>query len=155
MLVWFKFQLKIPSLFGVCVQGECEIVSKLRVKYTTPSPPLSKDKGLRDTGHSMSIGNLVLGVNSVTVLCLIHYDSLLQNVTKVYYKMRQVFITKCGSYYKMRQFYYKMRQFLQIATFITNCDSTTTDLNKKIFFHPKFSFHWLDILSMAKGLETF
>ena len=28
LLVWFKFQLKIPSLFGVCVQGECEIVSK-------------------------------------------------------------------------------------------------------------------------------
>ena len=25
----------------------------------------------------------------------------------------------------MRQFYYKMRQLLQIATFITNCDSTS------------------------------
>ena len=43
---------------------------------------------------------------------------LLQNATKVYYKMPQVF------YYKMRQFYYKMRQLLQNATFITNCDIT-------------------------------
>ena len=48
---------------------------------------------------------------------------LLQNVTKDYYKMRQVF------YYKIRQFYYKMRQLLQIATillqnaiYITKCD---------------------------------
>ena len=37
---------------------------------------------------------------------------LLQNATDVYYKMRQ--------------FYYKMRQLLQNATFITNCDSTST-----------------------------
>ena len=53
----------------------------------------------------MSIGNLILGVNSVTVSYLIHYDSLLQNATtillqnatEVYYKMSQIF------YYKMRQ----------------------------------------------------
>ena len=55
----------------------------------------------------MSIRNLILGVNSVTVSYLIHYGSLLenataillQNATEVYYKRRQVF------YYKMRQFY--------------------------------------------------
>ena len=49
---------------------------------------------------------------------MINYDTLLQNtaanllqnVTEVYYKMRQIF------YYKMRQFYYKMRRLLQIAT---------------------------------------
>ena len=35
------------------------------------------------------------------------------------------FITKCGSYCKLRQFHYKMRQLLQNATFVTNCDSTT------------------------------
>ena len=35
---------------------------------------------------------------------------LLQNSTEVYYKMRQVF-------------YCKMRQLLQIASFITKCDS--------------------------------
>ena len=53
----------------------------------------------------MSIENLLLGVNSVTVSYLIPFDSLLQNATaillqnatEVYYKMRQVF------YYKMRQ----------------------------------------------------
>ena len=65
---------------------------------------------------------------------MINYDTLLQNATaillqnatKVYDKMRQVF------HYKMRQFYLKMRQLLQIATillqnatFITNCDSTS------------------------------
>ena len=57
--------------------------------------------------------------------------SLLQNVTEVYYKMRQVFLfqnatvlLQNASYYKMQQFYYKMRQLLQNVTFITNCDST-------------------------------
>ena len=67
----------------------------------------------------MSIGNLVLGVNGVTVLYLIHYESLsqnetgtlLQNATEVYYKMCQVF-------------YYRIRQLLQNATFITKLHST-------------------------------
>ena len=69
----------------------------------------------------MSINNLILGVNSVTVSYLVHYKIqqillqnataiLLQNATEVYYKMHQV------SYYKMQQFYYKMRHLLQIAT---------------------------------------
>ena len=56
---------------------------------------------------------------------------LLQNATEVYYKMHQVFITKCDSfitkcdsYYKYRRFYYKIWQLLQNATFTTNCDST-------------------------------
>ena len=48
------------------------------------SPPLFKDKGLRGTGHDMSIKNLILGVNSVTISCLIHSDSLLQNVTAIF-----------------------------------------------------------------------
>ena len=39
---------------------------------------------------------------------------LLQNTTEVYYKMEQ---------FKSRRFYYKIRQLLQIATFITYCDS--------------------------------
>ena len=78
----------------------------------------------------MIIRNIILGVNSVTVSYLFHCDSLLQNATdilvqnatKVYCKMRQVF------YYKML-FYYKIRQLLQIATIllqnatvITKCD---------------------------------
>ena len=60
----------------------------------------------------MSIGNLILGVNTVTVSYLIYYDSLLQNATailsqnatEIYYKCVRVFITKRVSYYKMRQF---------------------------------------------------
>ena len=113
VLAWFKFQAKTPSRSGVCVQGEWQ-------KNTRPSTRLSKDEGLKDTGHSMTIGNLFLHANSVTVSYLIRYDSLLQNkmrqilsqnataislqtATAVYHKMRQVF------YYKMRQFYYKVR----------------------------------------------
>ena len=118
------------------------IRSRGRVAETPPvSPPLSKDKKLRKIGHSMSIGNLILGVNSATVSYLIHYDSLSQCGscfiikcdTSLLYKMRsvfyyktcQVFITKCI----LRQFCYKIIQFLQIvtivlqnATIITKCD---------------------------------
>ena len=43
----------------------------------------------------MRVRNLIFGVNSVTVLYLIRYDSLLQNATDV--------IAKCDSYYKMRR----------------------------------------------------
>ena len=86
------------------------MLSRRVTKISPPSPSLSKDEGLRDIDHIISIRNAILGANSVTVSYLIHYDSLLQNVTpsllqyatEVYYKMRQVF------YYKMRQFYYKM-----------------------------------------------
>ena len=54
----------------------------------------------------MSIRNLIVAVNSVKVPNLICYNSLLQNATEVYNKMRLFF------YYKMRQFYYKMRKLL-------------------------------------------
>ena len=110
-------------------------------KITPPSPPLSKGKRLRDIAHSKSIGNLILGANSVTVYykkrqILLQYSTttLLQNTTEVYYKMCQdfyykcdSFITKCDSCYKLRQFHNKMRQLLQNATFITNCDSTSQE----------------------------
>ena len=33
---WFKFQMKIPTRCGVCIQGEW-------LKYSRPSPPLSKN----------------------------------------------------------------------------------------------------------------
>ena len=62
---WFKFQAKIPT-------------------YS----PLSKDEGLKDIGHKISIGNLILVINSVMVSYLICYNSLLQNAADVYYKMR-------------------------------------------------------------------
>ena len=88
LLAWFKFQAKIPGRSGVCVQGEWQ-------KYTPPSPPLSKDEGLKNIGHSMSIRNLIFGVNSVTVSYLIHYDSLLQNATNIITKCDSYFIRKC------------------------------------------------------------
>ena len=44
----------------------------------------------------MSTENLILGVNSVTVLYFIHYDSLLQNAIDLIAKCNDYFITKCG-----------------------------------------------------------
>ena len=57
-------------------------------KYTPSSSVLSKDEGLKDIGHRMSIRSLILGV---TVWYLIRYDSVLQNATDI--------ITKCDSYF--------------------------------------------------------
>ena len=75
-LAWFKFQAKIQRRSGVCVQGEWQ-------KVTPPSFPLSKDEGLSDIGHSLRIGNLTLGVNSIAASYLICYGSLLQNATAI------------------------------------------------------------------------
>ena len=68
----------------------------------------------------MSIRNLILGVSSVVVSYLIHYNSLLQIATDIIAKCEDYFITKCvtffitkcDSYYKLRRFYYKMRKLL-------------------------------------------
>ena len=92
---------------------------------------LSKDDGLSDTGHSMNIGNLILGINRVAVSYLVHYDSLLQSATDIITKYDSYFITKSVRFfnYKMRQLYYKMRQLLQNATYITNCDSARYHLS--------------------------
>ena len=67
-----------------------------RVTKIHPSLPssLSKDEGLKNIGHSMSIRNLIFGVNSVTVSYLIRYESLLQNATDVITKWDSYFITK-------------------------------------------------------------
>ena len=93
-------------------------------KIHPSSPPLSKDEGLKNIGPSMSIGNLIFGVNSVTVLCLIRYDSLLQNTTDIIIKCDKSLLQNVSGFLlQMRQFYYKMRQLLQNAMFITNCDS--------------------------------
>ena len=89
-------------------------------------------------GHSMSIGNLILGVNSVTISYLINYDSLLQNATDIITKCDSYFITKCDRSFLLQNAtvllqnviiirkcddfitkcdsYYKMRSLLQIAT---------------------------------------
>ena len=92
----------------------------------------------QDIGRSMIIGNLFLVANSVTVSYMICFDSLLQNLTDIITKCDSYFIaksdrsllqnasgsllqnagfiTKCGSYYKLWQFYYKIQRLLQIAS---------------------------------------
>ena len=84
--------------------------TKVRRRYdvacrvgTPLSPTLSNDAGLWDIGHSMSIENMILGVNIVTVLYLIQYDIILQNAIDV--------IAKCD------------RSLLQTVMFISSCDS--------------------------------
>ena len=93
----------------------------------------------------MNIGNISLCVNSVTVLYLVHYDTLLQNATDIITKSDSYLITKfdksllqnasgfslqnvtvllqnarvikkCNDCIKKYDSYYKMRRFLQIAT---------------------------------------
>ena len=114
-------------------------------KIPPPSPPLPKGEGIRDIGHSITIANLFLGINSVTVSYFIHCDSLLQNASDIITKCDSYFITKLdrsllqntsGFYYKtrqfdykMRRFYYKMQKLLQNETFTTNCDSTGWKVN--------------------------
>ena len=77
---------------------------------------LSKDEGLKNIGHSMSIINLVFGVSSITVSYFIRFDSFLQNATDVITKCVRFFITKCNSFITKCDSYYKMRRLLQIAT---------------------------------------
>ena len=76
----------------------------------------------------MSIGNLILSVNIVTVSYLIHYDSLLQNATDVITKCGSYFITKCdrsllqnasGSLIVLLS----STVLLENTTVITNCDN--------------------------------
>ena len=102
-----KFQVVLEYAFRECDKNT-----------TLPRLRSLKTKELRDIRYNISIGNLILGFNSVKVSCLIHYDTL---------------ITKCdGYYYKMLLlFYYKMRQLLQNATFATNCDSTRNNVSAR------------------------
>ena len=116
LLEWFKFQAKYPRRSGVCAHGEWQ-------KYTNPSPRLSKDEGLRHIGHSISIGNLILGFNSVTVSYLIHCGILLQNATAI--------LLQNATEVNAPGF------LLQNTTVITNWDSTevNTQLRFQFFLH--------------------
>ena len=125
MLAWFKFQAKIPSYSGVCIQGE-------RQKYTPPSAQPSKVEGLRNIGHSISIGNLILGVNSVTASYLTHYNSLLQNSTDIITKCDSYFVTKCGRSLLQNATGFLLQNatvLLQNATVIANCDDFIAKYN--------------------------
>ena len=102
----------------VCVQREWQ-------KYTSSSHPLSKDKGLRGIGHNMSLGNLILGVSSVTVSCLIHYGSSLQNTIDIITKCDSYFITKCDRSLLQNASGVLLQNetvLLQKVTIITKCD---------------------------------
>ena len=91
---------------------------------------LFKDEGPKNIGDSMNIGNLILGVNGVTVSYLILYGSLLPNATGIItncdrgflQKRQKFFITKCHSYSSCDNFivicdsYYKIPRLLQIVT---------------------------------------
>ena len=66
-----------------------------------------------------------MGVNSVTFLYLIDYDSLLQNVTYIITKCGSFFITKCDislSQYMSGFLLEDTTVLLQNATVITQCD---------------------------------
>ena len=114
---------EISTPFEVCVLGEWQ-------KCTLPSPPFTKDERLGDIEHSVSIGNLIWDVNSVTVSYLTCYDSLLQNATDIITKrdidllqdapglllQNMTVITNCENLITKCDSYYKMRRLLQIAT---------------------------------------
>ena len=122
LLVWFKFQEKIPNRSEVYVQGEWQ-------KHTSPSPPFSQDEGIKDTEHSMSIENLIWGVNSVTVSYLIHYDSSLQNATDITIKCDSYFITKHDRILLQNKSGFLLENatvLLQNVTVITNRDDFIT-----------------------------
>ena len=103
-------------------------------KIPPPSFPLSKDEELKDIGHIISIGNLILGVNSVTFLYLIDYDSLLQNVTYIITKCGSYFITKCDISLLQNVSGFLLQDttiLLQNATVITQCDVSYSVLRAK------------------------
>ena len=77
----------------------------------------------------MSIGNLIWGVNSVTVSYLIHYDSLLQNATDIITKCDSYFITKCDRSLLQNASGFLLQNatvLLQNTTVITKCDDFVT-----------------------------
>ena len=105
----------------------------VRVTKKLPlSPPLSKDKELTDIGHSMSIANLILGINSVTVSYLIHYHNLLQKATDIIKKCDSYFIKKCDRSLLQNAsgfFLQNAAVLSQNATVITKCDDFITKSN--------------------------
>ena len=114
---YFRFQTRVCQN----VSNERKFVSLYQISGDSkipPSLPLSKDEVLRSIGHSIRIGNLILGVNDVTFSYLIYCDSLLQNATDIMIIYGSYFITKCdrtllqnvtvitkyGDCYKLRQY---------------------------------------------------
>ena len=110
------------SNFRQKFEAVLEYLSQRVTKIPPSSPAQSKDKGLMDNRHIMSIGNLILGANSVTVSYLFHYGSLLQNATDIITKCDSYFIIKC-----VRSLLQNVSGFLlQSAIVITNCGNFIT-----------------------------
>ena len=77
----------------------------------------------------MIIGNLISGVNSVTVSYLIRYDSLLQNAIDIITKRDSCFIKKCGKSLLQNASGFLLQNatnLSQKATVITNRDDFIT-----------------------------
>ena len=77
----------------------------------------------------MSIGNLILGVNSVTVSYLIHYDSLIQNATDIVTKCDSYFIAKCDRSLLQNASVFLLQNasnLLQNAAVFTKCNNFIT-----------------------------
>ena len=113
------------SNFRGKLQAVLEYAFRESDKYTPPSPPFSKE-ALKNIGYSISIRNLIFGVNSVTVSYLIRYDSLLQNATDVITKCDSYFITKCDRSLLQNASGFLLQNaavLLQNATVITKCDA--------------------------------
>ena len=107
-----KFQAVLEYAFRECDKNT-----------TLPRLRSLKTKELRDIRYSISIGNLILGFNSVKVSCLIHYDTLITKccsyfITKCNKSLLQnaSVITNCDDLIIKCDNYYKMRRLLQIAT---------------------------------------
>ena len=99
-------------------------------KTPLSSPPLSKDEGLSDVGHSMIFENLILVASSVTVSYLIHFDSLLQNAIDIITKCNSYFIIECDRRLLQNASGILLQNvtfLLQNATIITNYDDFITN----------------------------
>ena len=107
----------------------------------------------------MSIENLILGVNSVTVLYFIHYDSLLQNATDLTTKCNNYFITKCDRSLLQNASGFLLQNatvLLQNATVIikcyvfTSCDSVSSQSKYEIKDSKTI---YLDLTVMSKKIN--
>ena len=77
----------------------------------------------------MSIGDLILDVNSVTLSYLIRYDSLLQNPTDIITKCDSCFITKCDGSLLRNVSGFRLQNatvLLQNVSVIVNCGNFIT-----------------------------
>ena len=130
-LKWVKRECSLPQIFSLVCQNVSEEVLLTEPKIQAKIPSHSGDCVLGEGQlNTLSLMVKSLGYSAYHedgarpgVSYLIHYSALLQNATDIITKCDN-FITKCDRYY------YKMR-LLKNATFITNCDSTHKNKNKK------------------------